>query len=189
MGEEIFKLGGMGHLAGFSPKRAHLSQNLSQSDTQGVNIKPLCPTIWTARTGAIGAILTDYPVLMETLDEVQQATKDEYGLKTAGLLPGMEKFSMFLGLKLGYLMFGASETLSKSLQGKDTTIQEAIGAANLAKGFYKRQRTDQAFESFYTDVNDTARKHEIDPQLPRYRRAPRFDSGSQPHMYNSPKDF
>lgn len=149
-------------LIAFSPKRAHLlSQNLSQSDTQGVNIKPLCPTRWTARTGAIGAILTDYPVLMETLDEVRQTTKDEYGLKAAGLLSGMEKFSMLFGLKLGYLMFGASETLSKSLQGKDTTIQEAIGAANLAKGFYKRQRTDQAFESFYTDVLDTARKHEI----------------------------
>jgi len=149
-------------LIAFSPKRAHLlSQNLSQSDTQGVNIKPLCPTRWTARTGAIGAILTDYPVLMDTLDEVQQTTKDEYGLKAAGLLSGMEKFSMLFGLKLGYLMFGASETLSKSLQGKDTTIQEAIGAANLAKGFYKRQRTDQAFESFYTDVLDTARKHEI----------------------------
>ena len=97
---------------------------------------------------------------------------------------------MLFGLKLGYLMFGASETLSKSLQGKDTTIQETIGAANLAKGFYKRQRTGEAFESFYTDVLDTARKHEIgDPQLPRCRRAPRrFDSGSQPHMYNSPKE-
>jgi len=136
-------------LIAFSPKCAHLlSQNLSQSDTQGVNIKPLCPNRLTARTGAIGAILTDYPVLMDTLDEVQQTTKDEYGLKAAGLLSGMEKFSMLFGLKLGYLMFGASETLSKSLQGKDTTIQEAIGAANLAKGFYKRQRTDQAFESF-----------------------------------------
>ena len=133
-------------LIAFSPKRAHLSLNLSQFDTQGVNIKPLCPTRWTGRTCAIGAILTDYPVLMETLDEVQPTTKDEYGLKAAGLLSGMEKFSMLFGLKLGYLMFGASETLSKSLQGKDTTIQEAIGAANLAKGFYKRQRTDQAFE-------------------------------------------
>ena len=81
--------------------------------------------------------------------------------------------------------------MSKSLQGKNTTIQEEIGAGNLAKGFYKRQRVDQALKLFYTDVLDTARKHEIgDPQLPRYRRAPRkFDSGSQPHMYNSPKEY
>ena len=88
-------------------------------------------------------------------------------LKAAGVQSGMEKFSMLFGLKLGYLMFGASETLSKSLQGMDTTIQEAIGAVNLAKGFYKRKRTDQASKLFYTDVLDTARKHEIgDPQLP-----------------------
>ena len=117
---------------------------------------------------------------METLDEVQQRTKDEYGLKAAGLLSGTEKLFMLFGLKLGHLMFGASETLSKSLQEMDTTIQETIGAVKLANRFYKRQRTDQAFELFYTDVLDTARKHEIgDTQLPRFRRAPtRFDSCS-----------
>ena len=88
-------------------------------------------------------------------------------------------------------MLGTSETFSKSLQGKDTAIQEAITAAHLAKGFCIRQRTDQAFELFYTDVLDTARIHEVgDPQLPRHRRAPRrFDSRSQPHLYISSKEY
>ena len=49
---------------------------------------------------------------METLDEVHQTTHDEYGSKAAGLLSAMEKFSTLFGLKLGYLLFGASETLS-----------------------------------------------------------------------------
>ena len=76
-------------------------------------------TRWTARTTAIEAILLDYEVLMETLSDVDRTTKDEYGLKAAGLFSSMEKFSMLLGLKLGHLVFGASETLSKSLQGKE----------------------------------------------------------------------
>jgi len=59
-------------------------------------------------------------------------------LKAAGLLSGMEMFSIMVGLKMG--TFGLKP---QSLQGKDTTIIEAIGAANLEKEFYKRQRTDQ----------------------------------------------
>lgn len=176
----------------FSPKRSHLfSQKQIQSETPGVNIKPLCPTRWTARTGAIEAILSEYTVLMDTLDEVHQTTKDEYVLKAAGLLSAMEKFSTLFGLKLGYLIFGASETLSRSLQGKDTSIQEAISAVSLAKSFYKRQRTENAFQSFYDDVVITAQKLKIgEPQLPRYRRVPRrLDDGSQPHRYSTPKEY
>ena len=45
---------------------------------------------------------------------------------------------MLFGLKLGHLVFGASETLSKSLQGKDTTLQEATRAVGLAKELYRR---------------------------------------------------
>lgn len=123
----------------FSPKRAHLfGKNLAESESEGVTLKPLCPTRWTARTGAIGAVLSDYSVLMETLDEVHQTTRDEYGLKAAGLLAALEKFSTLFGLKLGYLLFGASETLSKSLQGKDTTLQEALLSVNLAKALKNR---------------------------------------------------
>ena len=82
---------------------------------------------------------------MDTLDEIHQTTKDEYGLKAGGLLSSMENLSLLFGLKLGYLIFGASETLSKSLQGKDTTMHEAVRVVNLAKRFYERQRTDLAF--------------------------------------------
>ena len=85
---------------------------------------------------------------METLDEVHQTTHDEYGYKAAGLLSALEKFSTLFGLKLSHLAYGASETLSITLQGKDTTLQEALSAVNLTKVFYKRQRTDEAFQPF-----------------------------------------
>ena len=176
----------------FSPKRAHLfSKNLAESESEGVTIKPLCPTRWTARTGAIGAVLSDYSVLMKTLDEVHQTTHDEYGLKAAGLLAALDKFLTLFGLKLSYLLFGASETLSKSLQGKDTTLQEALSSVNLAKAFYTRQRTDNSFTQFYKDVVDTAIDKNIGkPELPRYRRAPaRLENGSLPHRFGMPEEF
>lgn len=36
---------------------------------------------WLARAGAINAILKDYKVLIEALEEIYDTTKDEYGLK------------------------------------------------------------------------------------------------------------
>ncbi len=53
----------------FSAKRSHLySEKLAQPDNSGVSIKPLCPTRWTARTGAIEAVLKDYSVVGRLVD-------------------------------------------------------------------------------------------------------------------------
>ena len=60
----------------------------------------------------------------------------------------MEKFSTLFGIKLGYLVFGASKSLSKTLQYKDISFQEAIAAVNLAKSFYCRI-TKEKFDQFY----------------------------------------
>lgn len=50
------------------------------------------------------------------------------------------------------MVFSSTEQLSCTLQGKDTTIQEAKGAAMLAKSHLKRQRNDDAFEKIYEFV-------------------------------------
>lgn len=65
-----------------------------------MSLKPLSTTRWTARTAAIDAILKDYTVLVETLEEVHATTHDEYGLKASGCLHSLEKFSTLFGLRL-----------------------------------------------------------------------------------------
>ncbi len=116
-------------------------------------------------TGAIDAVLrNNYSILMETLEEVNQ-TRDEYRLKAGGILAALEKFYILFGLKLGYLIFGTSESLSKSLQGKDTSLQEALSEVNLAKAFYRRQRKEEAFTRFYDSVVETAQDLNIGSYL------------------------
>jgi len=186
IGREIAKL------IRLSPKRSHLfSEKLLQSEHTGVSIKPLCPTRWTARTTSIEAILKDYSILMEVMDEVHHTTHDEYGLKAHGILTSLEKFDTLFGLKLAYLLFGAAEEMSKCLQSKDTSLQEGLSAANLASAFYRRQRRDEAFNLFYDGVVKVAEDLAIgQPQLPRYRRPPaRKDDGSRPHHFSTPQDY
>ena len=83
-------------LINYSPKRKHLfSEKLLQSNGPKCGIKPLCPTCWTVRTEAIDAVIKQYTVILETMEEVHRTTRDEYGLKAGGILAALDKFEMF----------------------------------------------------------------------------------------------
>ena len=56
-----------------------------------------------------------------------------------GFFSALENFNTLFDLILEHL-FGASESLSKSLQAKDTSLQEGLSAVNLCRAFYDRQR-------------------------------------------------
>ena len=111
-----------------------------QTDGPHCGIKPLCPTHWTVRAEAIDAVIKQYTVIMETMEHVHITTRDEYGLKAGGVLASLDKFQILFGLKLGHLLFGASEETTRVLQTKDTPLQEATVAVNVTEAFYARQR-------------------------------------------------
>ena len=182
---EIYKL------IEFSPKRSFLfSSNLSTKGC-GTNLKPLCPTRWTVRTAAIDAILKDYVVLMETLQDIYSTTHDEYGLKAHGFLHSLESFSMLFGLKLAHTLFSAAEQVSVTLQKKNITLQDALSAVDAARAYNGRLRSDEEFERFFSTAVTAAAEFKIcGPELPRCRRRPsRMDDGSMPHQYPNPKAF
>ena len=181
---------GLSQLIRFSPKRASLFAALQAQVSAGApTLKPLCPTRWTVRTEAIQAVLANYHLLQEALELIQQGT-DEYAMKAVGYLNSMEKFSTYFGLKLSHLVFSATEQLSLTLQGRDTTIQEAVQASKLAVHFIERQRTDEAYDSFYTQVVAECKDITAEPALPRQRRPPRrLDSGATPHIFDNPKFY
>ena len=93
------------------------------------------------------------------------------GLKAGGLLQSMETFNTLFGLKLAHTLFSAAEQVSLTLQKKDITLQDAFCAVNA--------------------TTELADKYTIgEPVLPRYRRRPaRYDSGSEPHQYPTPKAY
>ena len=104
------------------------------------------------------------------MEEINFTTHDEYGMKAGGILASMQKFETYIGLQLAYTLFGASESLSRSLQAKDLSIQEALSAVNLAKGFYKHQRTEQTFNFCYDKAVHNAESLQIGRLvLPRYK--------------------
>ena len=77
-------------------------------------------------------------MLCTALEEIHSLGTDEYATKAAGFLSLVEQFNLFFGLKLSDLISSATEQLSISLQGVDTTIQECVR-------YLEVQRTDDSF--------------------------------------------
>ncbi|KAI8511315.1 zinc finger, MYM-type [Branchiostoma belcheri] len=179
-------------LINYSPKRKTLfSTMVATNEQEGGTIKPLCPTRWTCRTAALDSVLNQYQVVMDTMQEIIETTRDDYGLKAGGVLSALEKFGTLFGLRLSQRLFSAAEEISKALQGKDMNVQDAVSSVTVLKSFFQRQRTDGAFESFYNATVNVARELDIgQPTLPRHRRQPkRLDDGSNPYRHNAPKDL
>ena len=124
------------------------------------------------------------------LYEVHSGGRDEYAMKAGGYLQQMEKFSIYFGLKLEYLVFSVTERLSCSLQGKDTTLQEAREAALLTKKYLRKLRNEVEFDKFYDQVVWSSQDLTDEPVLPRKRKLPRrVNNGADPHHHTCPKDF
>ena len=81
-------------------------------------------------------------MFQQTTEGISDTTHDEYGKRENRVLSSLDKFDSVFGLKLGYRLFGTAEQLSRTLQEKDTTLSEAITAANLSKNHHTRLRTD-----------------------------------------------
>ena len=185
----------------FSPKREVLfarnkaasvfeNPELCDHPSIGPNIKPLCPTRWTARTGAIEAVLKNYSILQDTSTEVNSTQHDDNGRAAGGVASLMESFQSYWGLKLSHLnVFSAAEELSRSLQGKDTAAQEAQLACKSVLQYYRKLRQDELeFEHVYSEAVTEAAAFDMQPTLPRYRKRPKkLDDGQDPHRFDSPK--
>ena len=184
---------GISQLIRYSPKHTSLFLSLQSQLSSGSTtcLKPLCPTRWTVRTAAISAVLTNYSVLCAALEEINIETRDEYGMKAGGYLAQMENFSTYFGLKLSHLVFSGAEQLSLTLQGKDTTIQEASMAAELMIQHLQQQRSDTSFDLFYSKVVEDSNELTSPPSLPRHRRPPRRvdDSTATAHEFATPEDY
>ncbi len=70
-----------------SPKWLALFRYLKEQLSPGSpGLKPLCPTRWTVRTGALDSILKNYSVISEELEQIGEESHSESSRKALGLL-------------------------------------------------------------------------------------------------------
>ena len=171
-----------------SPKRECVLENVQrqQESSGGSKIKSLCPTRWTARTGAMQAIINNYVALRETM-EISSHGMDDCSRRANGLLSLMDRFSTYFGMELSVLIFSITEQLSICLQAEETCVDDCYMAVDLCIKSLERIRTDVKFKAFYESVVMKASQLLCDPPvLPRQRRIPRrLDDGTPQHSFSS----
>ena len=101
------------------------------------------------RTGALESILKNYVVIRAELEKISRECCGEPSSNASGYLALMERFETFFGLQLSYLVFSATEQLSRTLQMHDINTQDTTMAASQAVSFLSRQRSHAAFSEFY----------------------------------------
>ena len=153
-----------------SPKRLALFKRIHQQfSMQAPGIKPLSPTRWTVRTGAVDSIIQNYSAICESLEQISNEGYGESTAKSLGLRSLMTKFDIF-GLKLSRLVFSATEQLSVTLQGHDINAQQAVSAAKATKEYLQRLRSQSAYEHFYKAVVTDSEGLTNEPTLPRQKK-------------------
>ena len=174
-----------------SPKRLALFEKLQTALSQDFHtLKPLCPTRWTVRTAALKAVLENWSVLCSELEIIQLESSGEPSRKACGLLAMMDKFSVYFGLRVSHLLFSAAEEVSKSLQRKEFSAQEAYLSICQLHTFLDRQRSSTVFEEFFVQTVELSKDLTEPPVLPRPRRLPkRIDDGSKEHQFTSVDDY
>ena len=111
-------------------------------------------------------------------------------MKAGGFKRQLEQFDTFFGLKLSYLLFAPTEQLSRTLQAKNITVQEAHSAAQATHSYVQGKRSDKAFQEWYGKVLSASEANTDPPVLPRKRRMPRrLDDGHAPHQPDLAEDM
>ena len=134
----------------YSPKRTLVFEQCKQElSIGGTGLRPLCPTRWTVRNGAISAVLKNYAALLQALQIIAETSYDDYGQRANGLLAQLEKFDTYFGLKLSHLIFS----------GTEQSVQEAVGCAEVTRSYINRLRSTNQFKEFYALVERSSTLH------------------------------
>ena len=112
-----------------SPKRSLVFQQYKDElSVGGTELRPLCPSRWTARSATINVVLKNYSPLLLALQTIADISYNNHGRRANGLLTQLERFDTYFGLKLSYLIFSCTEQTSINLQYKDTALISARGS-------------------------------------------------------------
>ena len=120
----------------WSPKRMQAFQHARKEfseEGKHTNIRPLCPTRWTVREGAIAAILQNYEALQDTFATINSECHDDYRRTAGGLLAQMEKFNTYFGLKLSYLSLVPLNSCPALFKGKTLQLVKLCVPLSLSR--------------------------------------------------------
>ena len=175
-----------------SPRRDAIFKGLKEEDSDDSPcIKLLCPTRWTVRADSLHSIISNYSLLMSTWMEAIEAARDtETKARIQGVQSQMNTFNFLFGALLGELVLWHTDNLSRTLQN-EFSAAEGQHTASLVADTLETLRNDESFDLFWAKVGRLSDQFDLEPQLPRKRRAPkRYETGlAEAEFHEDPKSY
>ena len=172
-----------------SPRRDAIFKGLKEEDSDDSPcIKLLCPTRWTVRADSLHSIISNYSLLMSTWMEAIEAARDtETKARIQGVQSQMNTFNFLFGALLGELVLRHTDNLSRTLQN-EFSAAEGQHTASLVADMLETLRND---DLFWAKVGRLSDQFDLEPQLPRKRRAPKwYETGlAEAEFHEDPKAY
>lgn len=135
-------------------------------------IRPLCPTRWLVRVKAIQAVVTQYELVLQCLEEL-----DAPGCTLASRARGLHKqlcqASIHLFLHMALRVFEPLERLNRSLQATYQTVAGMMEAVTSVIVELTAIRTDEEFELLMAETCKVQTELNLDAlEVPRTRKPP-----------------
>ena len=160
-----------------SPKRLAIFKNIQSATggAAGTSIKPLCETRWCCRTSSLSSIISNYEVLLNTLEAICDEGGSTEGAKAApGLQALMGKFVTVFGLKMCLLLFSPVEDMACHLQSKQLDASTVRVIKDSLLRYLNEMRSDEIFSKLFEDSKTMCSDLSLEqPSLPRRKRAPK----------------
>ena len=151
-------------------------------------IRPMCPTRWLVRVSAIQALVRQYELVLDCLEEMSlPAAGSNVAARASGLRVQLCKGSTLLALKMALKVFGLLEMLNRSLQARYQTVSGMLAAVDETLCGLRNLHTDEKFNQLLSDTSEIISELDLEEmQVPRQRKPPsRYTRDSDGHVANS----
>lgn len=182
----------LGKLYKRSGKFHHKFSEITRGDSDSPNpatLKPLCPTRWTCRRGALTAVMEQYPAVLQSLEEMGVGTT-ETASKARALSLSFCRSQTLLGLRIACDVALQLEGLNEVLQARKANVSGMLEAVGMVKSELLRRRSTETFQELFAKVTEKAEELDLSPLVvPRKRKPPaRLSGPAEAYQASSPEE-
>ena len=138
------------------------------------------PTRWLVRVSAIQALIRQYELVLDCLEEMSlPEAGSNVAARASGLRIQLCKGSTLLALKMALKVFAVLEVLNRSLQARYQTVSGMLAAVSEILSALRDLRTDKSFDQMLADTAEIVAELDLEElQVPRQRNPPKRYTGN-----------
>jgi len=148
------------------------NQKAANEDDRTKTLKRLCETRWASRLDSFSAIVSNFEVILVTLEEISEEN-GKVGAEAHSLLAACSTFEFLFFVTLLHEIFQVTSVLSEYLQRSRLSVGAAMEMAVSCRRMLNAKRTAENFEILWARTERRAQQLDLGPKLQESDRYPK----------------